>query len=137
MTRQPLNLKNEGKHLLILPPAPSQILPNCYIALKQFLDHCCQIRHFSFMTLKCGSSDCRICKPPRLPKEVFDTLHHLPAATICTSPSLRCMALLPQRKIDHLSTRLLKAMDYHLTLQATSQGMPEELWYALNVASQE
>ena len=46
--------------------------------LKQFLDQCCQRRHYSFTILKCGSSDCRICKPPRLSKEVFDTLHHLP-----------------------------------------------------------
>ena len=45
--------------------------------LKQFLNHCCQTRHYSFTILKCGSSDCRICKPPCLPKEVFDTLQYL------------------------------------------------------------
>ena len=46
--------------------------------LKQFLDHCCQSRHYSFSILKCGSSDCDICKPPRLSKEVFESLHHIP-----------------------------------------------------------
>ena len=47
-------------------------------SLKQFLDHCCRIRHYSFSILKCGSSDCQICRLPRLPRDVFDTLHHLP-----------------------------------------------------------
>lgn len=46
--------------------------------LKQFLDHCCQTRHYSFSILKCGSSHCRICKPPRLPQEIFNTLHYIP-----------------------------------------------------------
>ena len=45
--------------------------------LKQFLNHCCQTRHYSFCIQKCGSSDCQICKPPRLPKEVFETLYYI------------------------------------------------------------
>ena len=46
--------------------------------LQSFLDHCCRTRHYSFSILKCGSTDCSMCKPPRLPREMFDTLHHIP-----------------------------------------------------------
>ena len=46
--------------------------------LLAFLKHCCTHRHYSFQIKKCGSSTCDICKPVRLPKEVFDTLHVLP-----------------------------------------------------------
>ena len=46
--------------------------------LKNFMDHCCHIRHYIFSIKKCGATHCTICKPPRLPKEIFDTLHHLP-----------------------------------------------------------
>ena len=46
--------------------------------LLRFLDHCCRTRHYSFSILKCGSSDCIICKPLRLTKEIFNTLHHIP-----------------------------------------------------------
>ena len=30
---------------------------------------------------KCGESNCKICKPVRLPRDVFDKLHHLPDPT--------------------------------------------------------
>lgn len=40
--------------------------------------HCCKSRHYYFGILKCGSLNCNICKVPRLPQEVFSTLHHLP-----------------------------------------------------------
>ena len=46
--------------------------------LQSFLSHCCRSRHYSFSILKCGSADCSICRPPRLPKDVFDTLKHIP-----------------------------------------------------------
>ena len=46
--------------------------------LKEFLDHCCQARHYSFSIKKCGKDDCTICKPVRITKEVFKTLRHLP-----------------------------------------------------------
>ena len=49
--------------------------------LKEFMDHCCQIRHYSFCIKKCGQSDCHICKEPRLPPEVFCDLHMLPDPT--------------------------------------------------------
>ena len=62
-----INLENVSKKTL-----PS--LPR----LQCFLDHCCQSRHYSFCIIKCGSTDCSICKPPRLPREIFDTLHYIP-----------------------------------------------------------
>ena len=46
--------------------------------LKDFFEHCCLKRHYMFPIKKCGASDCSICKKPRLPKEVFDTISHLP-----------------------------------------------------------
>ena len=50
-------------------------------SLKDFLDHCCQQRHYSFCIKKCGEADCAICKPPRLPPEIFSQIHHLPDPT--------------------------------------------------------
>jgi len=46
--------------------------------LSAFLDHCCQTRHYFFAIHKCGESDCTMCRPPRLPTEVFEQLHHFP-----------------------------------------------------------
>ena len=46
--------------------------------LPAFLQHCCICRHYSFQIKKCGSETCDICKPVRLPKEVFDSLQVLP-----------------------------------------------------------
>lgn len=46
--------------------------------LKKFLEHCCRERSYSFSIKKCGSTTCSIYAPPRLPAEVFETLHHLP-----------------------------------------------------------
>lgn len=46
--------------------------------LKDFFEHCCHKRHYMFSIKKCGAADCSICKMPRLPKEVFDTICHLP-----------------------------------------------------------
>ena len=46
--------------------------------LQAFLKHCCIRRHYSFQVKKCGSDSCSICRPPRLPKTVFDKLSVLP-----------------------------------------------------------
>ena len=51
-------------------------------SLLDFMDHCCQRRHYSFDILKCGLPNCSICKAPRLLKEEFDKLHHLPDPVI-------------------------------------------------------
>ena len=34
-------------------------------SLKDFLDHCCRQRHYSFSIKKCGDTTSNICKPPR------------------------------------------------------------------------
>ena len=52
-----------------------------YPRLQAFLQHCCRQRHYFFDILKCGKPDCDICKPVRLPTEVFQQLHHLPDPT--------------------------------------------------------
>ena len=46
--------------------------------LAAFLQHCCTCRHYLFQIKKCGSETCDICKPVRLPKEVFNSLQILP-----------------------------------------------------------
>ena len=46
--------------------------------LSQFFNHCCHQRHYFFDILKCGDIECTVCKPPRLPSNVFSKLGHLP-----------------------------------------------------------
>ena len=36
-------------------------------SLKDFLDHCCQQRYYSFCVKKCGDDNCNICKSPHIP----------------------------------------------------------------------
>ena len=43
--------------------------------LKEFLDHCCQIRHYSFCIKKCGNNSCTIC---RMDAATFSSLKFLP-----------------------------------------------------------
>ena len=49
--------------------------------VQKFMDHCCRKRHYSFEVRKCVSVDCNICKPVRLPPEVFEQLKPLPDPT--------------------------------------------------------
>ena len=46
--------------------------------LKAFIEHCCHFQHYQFSTKKCGIENCEICRPPRLPQEIFKTVHTLP-----------------------------------------------------------
>lgn len=46
--------------------------------LVRFMNHCCSHRHYSFQIKKCGSDTCMVCKPVRLPSDVFTALHFLP-----------------------------------------------------------
>ena len=46
--------------------------------LNHFLEHCCVRRKYLFCIKKCGSGECEVCRPPRLPAEVFATLHQFP-----------------------------------------------------------
>jgi hypothetical protein len=49
-----------------------------YLKVLKFIDHCCQESHYVFDILKCGESTCELCKPVRLPFEVFNKLRHIP-----------------------------------------------------------
>ena len=46
--------------------------------LMAFLKHCCTCRHYFLRIKKCGSHICGICKPVKLPMEVFESLYVLP-----------------------------------------------------------
>ena len=46
--------------------------------LQSFLKHCCHERHYFFDIKKCGEDSCSICKPSRLPEDLFTKLDHLP-----------------------------------------------------------
>ena len=48
------------------------------VQLDTFLQHSCQSRHYSFSIKKCGITDCTICKPVRMPLDIFNNIHHLP-----------------------------------------------------------
>ena len=45
--------------------------------IYSFIQHCCQSSHYTFDILKCGDNNCALCKPVRLPKEVFDKIKHI------------------------------------------------------------
>lgn len=49
--------------------------------VQKFMDHCCRKRCYSFKVRQCGSIDCNICKPVRLPPDVFQQLKPLPDST--------------------------------------------------------
>ena len=40
--------------------------------------HCCQLRHYTFCTKKCGKLGCKVCKPVRMEKEIFEKLKFPP-----------------------------------------------------------
>ena len=46
--------------------------------LQAFMEHCCQIRHYTFCIKKCGESECSICLPLRMDSSVFRNLKNLP-----------------------------------------------------------
>ena len=48
--------------------------------LEKFLETHCKLRQFSFQVKKCGDDICEfgVCKPPRLPQEIFNCLNWLP-----------------------------------------------------------
>lgn len=72
-------------------------------SLLDFMDHCCQWRHYSFDILKCGLP---ICKPPCLPKEVSNyTISPTQSSAIMDdhiSLLAKCLVHRPQRKTDYL-----------------------------------
>lgn len=66
--------------------------------LKKFMEHCCFIRKYVFGVKKCGKEDCSICLPPRLPRDVFDQLNHLPDPVADGEHYKRCLWLYDNRE---------------------------------------
>ena len=60
--------------------------------LEVFLDHCCVARYYSFSTKKCGEDDCSICKPISMPKDVYQTLWHLPDPMMGNDDHYMCIS---------------------------------------------
>ncbi len=46
--------------------------------IMNFIKAHCVERHYMFSVKKCLSDECKVCTPPRLPIDVFKSLHHLP-----------------------------------------------------------
>ena len=46
--------------------------------LLRFLDTHCVLRNYMFSVRKCNEVECTTCSPPRLPPDVFESLHNLP-----------------------------------------------------------
>ena len=46
--------------------------------ISQIIHHCRRMGHYTFDVLKCGEEACELCRPVRLPREVFDLIKHLP-----------------------------------------------------------
>ena len=46
--------------------------------LVAYMEHCCQLRQYSFSIKKCGNKECQMCRPIHLPPDVFAAIHHLP-----------------------------------------------------------
>ena len=51
------------------------------LLLAQYLSHSCRLRTYLASIKKCGSSECTVCLPSRLPNEIFERIHHLPDPT--------------------------------------------------------
>ena len=49
-----------------------------YPGVVEFLKHCCQSRHYSFTIKKCAQPTCTVCRPVRMPIDIFSSLHFLP-----------------------------------------------------------
>ena len=47
-------------------------------SISLFLEHCTRQRHYFFEVRKCGQVACGICKPVRLPQEVFEKIKSFP-----------------------------------------------------------
>lgn len=71
--------------------------------LKEFLEHCCQLRHYSFCIKKCGNDSCTICLPVRMDATLFSALRFLPDPLLGEDGHylllVTSLAKLPQRRI--------------------------------------
>lgn len=60
------------------PADTTKVLTKGKKELQEFMQSHCKVRHYMFSVKKCNDIDCRICKPPWLPPDVFCDIHHLP-----------------------------------------------------------
>ncbi|XP_065895962.1 uncharacterized protein [Dysidea avara] len=60
--------------------------------LKAFIDHCCRTRKYMFQIKKCGSISCCICKPPKLPTEIFQSINFIPDPVPGEEGHYRCFS---------------------------------------------
>ena len=109
----------------ITPSITKATLPS-HPNMQQFMDHCCRKRHYSFEVRKCGSDDCNICRPVRLPLEVFEQLKPLPDPTpgVDNTSFLSRIYLVtpPLRSIDHPFTlRSRRKLSLSLLVCSTSR----------------
>ena len=74
---QELNKSLDTVEVCLTEKTPKSILKKLP-KLTAFISHCCQSRHYSFCIKKCGEPTCEICRPVRLPSEVFTSVHFLP-----------------------------------------------------------
>ena len=86
-----------------------------YENLQKFFDHCCQARHYSFCIKKCVVDGCNICKPIRLPCEVFDKIRRLASYLILYH---KMMGIIRTSK-KCLKLSLLKTTDNHCRNDST------------------
>ena len=61
----------------ITPETTTKVQVEKQEKFQDFLRDHCKVRHYMFSVKKCVDPSC-ICKPPRLSREQFDSLHHLP-----------------------------------------------------------
>ena len=74
--------------------------------ISDFFQHCCQMGHYTFDILKCGKETCKLCRPIRLPRDVFDCINSCTLAMMdITAPSQRSLELLRAKNLDLLRRR--------------------------------
>ena len=54
------------------------------LQLKAFMDRCCTLCHYFVVIKKCGSSECSMCTPPRLPAE---------SSLLCANSLTQCLEM--------------------------------------------
>lgn len=96
-------------------------------ALLDFLQVHCKVCHYMFSVKKCKLPGC-VCNPPRLPVDIFDSLHHLPdpIPMMITTLILRVCTVrlkLPKNIAPQESLQKRKVVECHLLPQHSLQEM--------------
>ena len=128
--------------------------------LKEFIASHCRARHYSFQIRKCGLPDCAfgLCKPPRLPPDVFNSLAWLPDPVVQEAspdhyqpysavkgkqttdqnrPSLQAKGALLQEAEQGCSSAMFTAQRVRSTVQCTKCLKPRCIYSQAALAAQE